>query len=69
MIPLVIFGKKHQMVVAVLSLSDLAVKTGTRCHIHFTADDRFDPGFQGSTIKVHHAIHNTVVRNGDAVHP
>ena len=57
------------MVVAFLSLSDLAVKPGTGRDIHFTADDRFDPGFQGSTVKVHHAVHDTVVGDRDTVHP
>ena len=39
------------------------------CFIALTAKDRFDPLFLTFVIKVHHAVHDTMVRQGTCSHP
>ena len=67
-VALIIFRQQHQMVVAILSSRAFPVKTGAGSHIDLAAQNRLDPRFPGCPVKINNAVHNAVIRNGQAVH-
>ena len=68
-IALVIFCKENQMIVSILPMAGFPVKTGIGSHIDLTTNYRIDACSLGRLIKIHHAIHHTVIRNRCTVHP
>ena len=64
----IIFRQQNHMIIAILAASRLPVKTRSGRHIDLTADDRLDPIFSGCPVKINHTVHDTMVRNGHAVH-
>ena len=64
----IVLRQQHQMIVSVFAAGQLPVKPGTGRHIDLTADDRIQTRCRRFFIKVDHAVHNAVVRDGCAVH-
>jgi len=56
------------MIVAVLPMGHLAVKSGIRRHIDLAAQNRIDPCRLRFFIKINHAKHYTVIRDGSRCH-
>ena len=67
-IALVILREQHQMIIPFLTAGLLLVKAGIRRHVNLTAKDGLDPRLLRRAIKIDHAIHHAVIRNGSAVH-
>ena len=65
----IILGQKNQMVVAVLPLAKFPIETGTRGNVDLTSQNRFDPDLFCLLIKINHAVHHAMVRDGKTVHP
>ena len=68
-VALVIFREQHEVVVAVLALSDLTVKAGAAREIDLAAEDRLDALFQRLLIEVDDTVHHTVVGDRHRIHP
>ena len=68
-VSLIILRQQHQMIIPVFSVLHLFIKTGTRRHVDLTSEDRVDSGFLCRPIKIHTAIHHTVICNRRTVHP
>ena len=68
-VALVIFCKKHQMIIAVLPTSCFSVKPGSRRHINLAAQNGVDSCCLRSPVKINHSIHNPMIRNSRTVHP
>ena len=64
----IVLRQQHQMMITFFSTGQFLVKTGIRCHIHLTAQDRLDPRFSGCPVKIDHAVHNAMVGDCRAVH-
>ena len=56
------------MIVPVLTAGQFFVKSGVRSHINFTAKDGANAFRLTGPVKVDDTVHNTVVRDGRAVH-
>ena len=56
------------MVISVLTTCQFFVKTGIWRHIDFTAKDGVDPLFLTGFVKINHAVHHAMIRDGSAVH-
>ena len=67
-VALIILGQQNQMVITVIATSHFPVKTGTRSHINLTSEDRIDPGFSCSPVKINDTIHNAMISDRRAVH-
>ena len=62
-IPGFIFAKQNQVTVSVNA--GHLIKPGAGGHIHLTANDRLDARLFGRLVKIHTAVHNTVVGDGN----
>ena len=68
LIALVILRKQHQMVIAVLPAGQLFIKPGIRCNIDLTPKNRINALCLACLIKINHAIHDSMIRDGCTVH-
>ena len=68
-VALIIFCKKHQMIITVLTTSCFSVEPGPRRHINLAAQNGIDPCCLCSPVKINHSIHNAMIRNSRTVHP
>ena len=55
--------------IAAVILPLFPVKAGAGRNIDLAAQDWLDPDFLCLLIKIDHAVHDTMVRDGKAVHP
>ena len=64
----VVLCKKNQMIITVFSTSRFTLKSGSRCHINFAAQNRIDACCLCGPVKINNPIHNTMICNGCTVH-
>ena len=69
-IPGIVLCEKDQMIIPVIicPFTDLAVKPGSRSHIHLTSDDGIDPVRLCLFVEIDNAEHDAVIRDRGAVH-
>ena len=67
-VSLIILSQQDQMIITVIPTSHFSVKTGARSHINLTSEDRIDPGFSCSSVKIDHTIHNAMIGDRRTVH-
>ena len=68
LIALVILRKQHQMVITILPAGQLFIKPGIRCNIDLTPKNRINALCLACLIKINHAIHDSMIRDGCTVH-
>ena len=68
-VALVILREEHEVVVAVLALSDLTVETGAAREIDLAAKDRLDSLLQRLLIEVDDTVHHAVIGDRHRIHP
>ena len=68
-VALVILGEKHEVVVAVLALSNLPIEAGAAREIDLAAEDRPDALLLRFLIEVDDTVHHTVVGDRHRIHP
>ena len=61
-----ILGQQQKMIVGVLARAAVGftIKSAAGCYVHFTADDRLEIPAFGFLIKIYHAVHHTVIGDG-----
>ena len=49
-------------------MGHLPVKSGVRCHVDLASQNRIDPCLLRFLIKINHAEHDTMIRDGSRCH-
>ena len=64
----IVLRKQYQMIIPILASRKLLVKPGVRRHIDLAAQNGLDTCGLGGPVEINHAVHDTVVGDGGAVH-
>ena len=68
-VALVILREQHEVVVAILALSDLPIEAGAAREVDLTAENRLDALLQRLLIEVDDTVHHAVVGDRHRIHP